>query len=379
MKSQFEKISYNQPYISGSEINYIQNSIKNNSFSGIGHFNKKCSSFFKEKFAFNHNYLTSSCTSALEMAALLCEFEQGDEVIIPSFCYMTTAAAFIKSGATVIFADSEKDSPNISIDSINGLITTKTKAIIIVHYAGSACKMAEIMSIVKKHNLILIEDCAHSIGAKWDNKFLGSFGHFSTFSFHETKNVYCGEGGLLVVNDERFIDKCDKTWMKGTNRKDFEAGKASAYQWVELGMSCQLSEINAAFLLAQLSNFDFIQKARLEKWNNYYRQLKNISDKFEIPQIETLSQHNGHIFYLKFNSNQSRELYRKALNDAGIMAIFHYQPLHLSDFWLGFNETQNLENAKNWADTILRLPLFIDLNTEKQDYIIETIKSISIY
>ncbi len=255
-------IPFNKPYLTGQETNYINQAVESGKISGNGIFTKKCQSFFEDKYGFKKCLLTTSCTDALEMAAILSNIKEGDEIIIPSYTFVSTALAFIRQGAKIVFIDSEADTPNIDVSQIESLITAKTKAIVPVHYAGVACDMDSIMDLANKYNLLVIEDAAQAIDSFYKGKPLGSIGHMAAFSFHETKNIISGEGGLLVINDERFIDRAEIIWEKGTNRASFFRGEINKYGWVDTGSSFLPSEIIAAFLWAQLENLDLIQIRR---------------------------------------------------------------------------------------------------------------------
>ncbi len=309
------------------------------------------------------------------MAATLCEFGEGDEVIVPSFGYVTTASAFHARGAKVVFADSDPNRPHISAETIKRQLSPKTRALVIIHYAGMACDMEAIMTLVKQHKLILIEDCAHAINAYYQDKPLGSFGHLSTFSFHETKNIHCGEGGLLVVNTPEWVSKAENAWQEGTNRTEFKKGLTDKYEWVSLGSSYQPSELSAAFLYAQLEHLEQIHRQRLSLWSGFYDALKPLEEAgfIYLPLVNDPG-YNGHIFYLQCRSKAERDALIHYLTKNGIMAIFHYLPLHLSPYWLSQHTARQLPYAKAWSDRILRLPLYYSLNTDNQQYITDQTK-----
>jgi dTDP-4-amino-4,6-dideoxygalactose transaminase len=266
-------IPFNKPYLTGNETNYIYQAVQSGKISGDGIFTKKCHEFFELKYGFKKCLLTTSCTDALEMAAILSGIEDGDEVIIPSYTFVSTANAFVLRGAKIVFCDSQENHPNIDDTQIERLITSKTKAIVVVHYAGVACEMDNICSIATKHNLFLIEDAAQAIDSFYKGRPLGSFGHFAAFSFHETKNVISGEGGMLVINDLDFVERAEIIREKGTNRSKFFRGEIDKYGWVDIGSSYLPSDIIAAFLFAQLENLEIIQDKRLNLWNRYYHNL----------------------------------------------------------------------------------------------------------
>ena len=273
-------IPFNKPYLTGKEMQYIEEAVKSGKISGNGFFTKKCQEFFEKEFGFKKTLLTTSCTDALEMAAILADIKEGDEVIVPSFTFVSTALAFVRQGADIVFADSYSNNPNIDADQIEALITKKTKAIVVVHYAGVACDMDKIMSIANKHGIIVIEDAAQAIDSYYiskdgTKKALGSIGHLSAFSFHETKNIISGEGGMLCINDDRFIQRAEIIWEKGTNRSQFFRGEVDKYSWVDTGSSFLPSEIISAFLWAQIENMRDIQDKRIKIWNRYYEGLSS--------------------------------------------------------------------------------------------------------
>jgi dTDP-4-amino-4,6-dideoxygalactose transaminase len=298
-------IPFNKPYLTGKENDYIIEAVNSGKISGNGLFTKKCQDFFESKYGFKKVLLTTSCTDALEMAAMLANIKEGDEVIVPSYTFVSTAIAFVRQGAKIVFADSYSDNPNIDADKIESLITEKTKAIVPVHYAGVACDMDIIMDLAAKYNLLVIEDAAQAIdsyyiGKDGVKKALGSIGHLAAFSFHETKNIIAGEGGMLSINDERFIQRAEIIWEKGTNRAEFFRGEVNKYGWVDTGSSFLPSEIIAAFLWAQIENLDDIQKRRLEIWNTYFEKLTGWArvNNIKMPSIPNYATNNGHMFYL---------------------------------------------------------------------------------
>ena len=328
-------IPFNKPYLTGKEMHYMYQAVYSGKISGNGMFTKKCQQFFEERFGFKKALLTTSCTDALEMCAMLANIEPGDEVIIPSYTFVSTALAFVRQGATIIFADSRKDHPGIDEDKIEELITPKTKAIVPVHYAGVACDMDKIMAIAAKHNLIVIEDAAQAIDSFYNGKALGSIGHLAAFSFHETKNINSGEGGLLAINDERFIKRSEIIWEKGTNRSEFFRGEVNKYGWVDTGSSFLPSEIIAAYLWAQLENLDDIQKKRVSIWSQFQSGLTEWAKASEIqlPVIPDYATNNGHMFYMVCKSLAQRDDIIKKLKENDILAVFHYLSLHNSDFY----------------------------------------------
>lgn len=369
------KIPFNIPYISGEERYMIENVFERKEFSGNSLYSRQCEDLFQQKFNFTDSFLTHSGTSSLEFAASLCNFKPGDEVILPSFGYLTVASAFLSKGAKLVFADSEIAKPHICPLSIAQKITKKTKAIIVIHYGGVNCNMMDILALAAQHNLIVIEDCAHAINAINEGKYLGSEGHLSIFSFHETKNIHCGEGGLLVVNEKDWVNKAQKIWQEGSNRNEFDQGFVNRYQWVEMGSSYQPSELNASFLFAQLKFVEAVTKKRKDLWENYYNQLNvlTLTKGFQLPNAQV--GHNAHIFYIKCPHIKQRNELIHLLVKNNIQATFHYQPLHLSPFYLKNNPIASLPNSEFWADTIIRLPIFYDLTNEDQEKIIEIVTS----
>lgn len=302
--------------------------------SGNGAFTKKCQNFFELRYGFCKTLLTTSCTDALEMAAILCNIKHGDEVIVPSYTFVSSALAFVRQGAKIIFVDSNKENPNMDADKIEELITKRTKAIVPVHYAGVACDMDKIMEIAYRYGLWVIEDAAQAIDSYYKGRALGSIGHFATFSFHETKNVVAGEGGLLVINDNRFVKRAEIIWEKGTNRSEFFRGEINKYGWVDTGSSFLPSELISAFLYAQLENIDMIQSRRKSIWEQYYMQLQNLHQqgKVHLPFIPEYATNNAHMFYIICNTLSERTELINYLRENGVQAVFHYMSLQNSDF-----------------------------------------------
>ena len=367
-------IPFNKLTTIGNELNYIKNVISSDKTCSDGIYTKKCELFFETKYNFNKTILTTSCTSALEMSALLINIKPNDEVIIPSFTYVSTANAFAKQGAKIVFADSKPNSPNIDEHKIEQLITKNTKAIIVVHYAGISVDMDKILSIVKKYNLYLIEDAAQAINSFYKGKALGSFGNLATFSFHETKNIQCGEGGLLVVNDNNLVEKAEIISNNGTNKSAFIRGEINKYEWISIGSSYKPSDINAAHLFAQLENIDIIENKRINLWNKYYENLKNISD-ISLPKINSYATNNGHMFYFICKTETVRNSLIKHLKTKNIIATFHYQCLHKSPYYKLKNEIIELANCENFEKTLIRLPLYYELTFEQINYITNEIKN----
>ncbi len=369
-------IHFNQPHLTGKETEYIQEAVyKNGKLSGNGDFTKRCQHFFEEKYGFKKCLLTTSCTDALEMAAMLCELKPGDEVIVPSYTFVSSALAFVREGAKIVFADSMSRNPNLDADRIEELITPRTKVIVPVHYAGVACDMDKIMDIAERHNLIVVEDAAQAIDSYYKGKPLGTIGHLSAFSFHETKNIISGEGGLLGINDERFIRRAEILWEKGTNRAEFFRGEVNKYGWCDVGSSFLPSEMTAAFLWAQLESMDEIQSKRKMLWNEYYRLLKPLADqgRFTLPDIPDYATNNAHMFYLVYPSLEERTKMIKKLREADILAVFHYLSLHSSPYYADKHDGRDLPQCDRYADCLVRLPLYYDLDIEAVRHIVDII------
>lgn len=358
-------IPFNKPHLTGKEAHYMYKAVFNGQLSGNGEYTKKCQAFFQERYGFNKCLLTTSGTDALEMCAMLCDLKPGDEVIIPSYTFVSTALAFLREGAKVVFADSMKRNPNLDAEAIEALITPRTKVIVPVHYAGVACDMDRIMKIANRHNLLVVEDAAQAVDAYYKGKPLGGIGHLAAFSFHETKNITAGgEGGLLVVNDERFIRRAEILWEKGTNRAEFFRGAVNKYGWVDMGSSFLPAEINAAFLWAQLENLEEIQGKRKQLWNKYYELLKPLADKgyFSLPDMPEYASNNAHMFYLVFPSLEKRTALIQHLKENDIMAVFHYLSLHSSQYYKEKHDGRELPECDRYADTLVRLPMYYDLS-----------------
>jgi dTDP-4-amino-4,6-dideoxygalactose transaminase len=367
------KIDFNRPYFTGKEKEYIQDAVSRGHISGNGYYTKKCQRFFEKKYGFKKCLLTTSCTDALEMAAILINIQPGDEVIMPSFTFVSTANAFVLRGAKIIFADSRPDHPGIDEDLLESLITPKTKAIVPVHYAGIACDMDKIMALANKYSIFVIEDAAQAIDSYYKGKPLGSIGHLATFSFHETKNISSGEGGMLIVNDKQFEKRAEIIWEKGTNRSAFFRGEVDKYGWVDVGSSFLPSDLIAAVLWAQLETLEVIQLKRRKIWQEYYKKLqeKEIYGKFRLPIIPDYASNNAHMFYLIMNSIEARTDLIQKLKDDGVLAVFHYQSLHKSPFFANKHDGRELEWADKYSESLVRLPVYYELNEIRQiiDYI----------
>jgi dTDP-4-amino-4,6-dideoxygalactose transaminase len=358
------KIPFNKPYLTGKETLYIEEAVKSGKISGNGMFTQKCQAFYEEKYGFKKVLLTTSCTDALEMCAILANIQPGDEVIIPSFTFVSTALAFVRQGAKIVFADSYEDNPNIDVSKIEALITPKTKAIVPVHYAGIACDMDRIMQLATQYNLIVIEDAAQAIDAYYKGKSLGSIGHLAAFSFHETKNIIAGEGGMLTINDEKYCHRAEIIWEKGTNRAEFFRAEVNKYGWVDTGSSFLPSEITAAFLWAQIENLEMIQKKRLQHWHYYNIHLKDWAAKHNIKTmiIPNDATNNAHMFYLVCGSPAQRTQIIEHLKSHDILAVFHYISLHSSPYYLEKHDGRILVNSDNFTARLVRLPMYYELN-----------------
>jgi dTDP-4-amino-4,6-dideoxygalactose transaminase len=339
--------------------------------SGDGVYTKKCHDFFEQKYNFKKCLLTTSCTDALEMAAILINTKEGDEIIMPSYTFVSTSNAFVLRGAKIVFADSKQDHPNIDVSKIEALITPKTKAIVPVHYGGVGCDMDEILALAKKYNLFVIEDAAQAIDSFYKGKPLGSFGHLAAFSFHETKNIISGEGGMLVINDDQFIDRAEIIREKGTNRSKFYRGEVDKYGWIDIGSSFLPSDIIAAFLFAQLENLDKIQEKRKQIWSSFYEKLSDLKNNgnFRFLEIDENQTNNGHLFALILNSLEERSALIDFMRKEEVMPVFHYLSLHKSPYYQDKHDGRALENCDRFADTLLRLPFYHDLTKEDIDKI----------
>jgi dTDP-4-amino-4,6-dideoxygalactose transaminase len=363
------KIPFNKPYLTGKELVYIEDAVTKGKISGNGYYTALCHHFFETKYGFHKCLLTTSCTDALEMAAILINIQEGDEVIMPSYTFVSTANAFVLRGAKIIFADSRKDHPGIDEDAIEALITPKTKAIVPVHYAGVACDMDTIMDLARQYNLFVIEDAAQAIDSFYTGKDgvqrpLGSIGHLAAFSFHETKNIISGEGGMLAINDAQFAERAEIIWEKGTNRSAFFRGEVDKYGWVDVGSSFLPSEIIAAFLWAQLENLDDIQKVRKSYWEHYNTKLQTWADENEIqlPVIPSFATNNGHMFYLVCKTLAQRTAIIEKLKSKNILTVFHYISLHSSPFYDQIHNENPLPQSDRYSDCLLRLPMYYELD-----------------
>lgn len=370
-------INFNVPLFCGKELKYVEAAIRNQKLCGDGIFTKQCNRWLEENFKINKVLLTTSCTHALEMAALLLDIKEGDEVIAPSFTFVSTVNAFVLRGAKIVFVDINPNTMNIDENLIEKAITSKTKAIVPVHYAGVACNMDKIMEIAKKHNIYVVEDAAQAVMSTYKGKALGSIGDISAFSFHETKNYSMGEGGAVLIQNEKFIERAEIIREKGTNRSRFFRGQVDKYTWVDIGSSYLPSELNAAYLFAQLEEAKKINNNRLATWGKYFALLKGIEEKgkIELPYIPKECEHNAHMFYIKCKNLEERTKLCEFLKDCGIMAVFHYIPLHTSEagqkYGRFFGEDKYTTKE---SERLLRLPLYYGIKNENIEYIVQKIK-----
>lgn len=369
-------IKFNIPYVSGKELAYIEKTITSKSFAGGKTYTKLCQEFFEEEYNFNKCYLTSSCTSAIEMAALILDLKPNDEIIIPSFTFASCPNPFLISGAKVVLADCEKNYPNISSNHVKSLITKNTKALMVMHYGGFGCDMDEIRLLCNKHNLYLIEDAAQSIHSYYNNNALGSYGDLSVFSFHETKNIHCGEGGMLVVNNKSLTNKAEIVRQYGTNRVDFLNGKVSHYESVGLGLSFFQSELNAAFLFAQLQEIENVTNKRKELWELYHSNLNIISsnETFKLCDESVIKNSNAHNFFIILSENINIDNFLAYLNKKEVQAVKHFYPLHLSKLHQNNSSEHNdFPNTNQLNKKLVRLPLHTYLTPKDINYITQII------
>lgn len=369
-------IPFNRPLVTGKEIAYLQEVFESGKLCGDGNFTKKCNTWIEDNFSCNKSLLTTSCTHALEMTAILADIRPGDEVIMPSYTFVSTANAFALRGARIVFIDIRPDTMNMDETLIEKAITEKTRAIVPVHYAGIACEMDTIMDISNRYGLLVIEDAAQGVMSKYNGKYLGTIGHMGCYSFHETKNYNCGEGGALLINDERFIERAEIIREKGTNRSKFFRGQVDKYSWVDIGSSYLPSELNAAVLYAQLEQADEINIDRLNNWNYYYEILKPLAQvgKIGIPYIPENCQHNAHMFYIKVCNLHERDSLIRYLQKEEVDSAFHYIPLHTSLAGTKYGHFyQNDYYTTHESNRLLRLPLYYGLSKNDIFYIVSII------
>ena len=367
-------IPFNKPYLIGQETSYINDAVERGKISGNGYYTKKCHSLFKKKLNNSLNLCTTSCTDSLEMSAILATIKESDEVIMPTFTFVSTANAFMLRGAKIRFIDSRDDHPGMDEEKIEEVINKKTRAIVPVHYAGVSCDMDKILALSKKYNLMIIEDAAQAIDSYYREIPLGSIGDLGCFSFHETKNIQCGEGGLIAINDKKFSERAEIIWEKGTNRSAFWRGEVDKYNWVDMGSSFLPSEINTAFLYAQLEELDYIQDKRKAIWSQYYNGLKNLKTiGVGLPNIPNYATNNAHMFYLVCRNLEERTNLIQYLKKNQIHAVFHYICLHDSPYFKFKHDGREMPFAKRYEERLVRLPLWIGLNKKKVEKVINLI------
>ena len=369
-----KKIEFNIPYLAGKEHKYISNAVSKNKLSGNGYFTKSAHKFFNILLNNKLNLLTTSCTDALEMTAILANITAGDEVIMPTYTFVSTANAFIIRGAIIRFVDSREDHPGMDEDKIEEVINEKTKAIVPVHYAGVACDMEKILAIAKKHKLLVIEDAAQGIDSFYKGIPLGSIGDMGCFSFHETKNIQCGEGGLLAINNNDFKERAEIIWEKGTNRSAFWRGEVDKYNWVDIGSSFLPSEITAAFLYGQLGEIENIQNKRKEIWNQYYEGLTSLKNiRIGLPNIPNYATNNAHMFYIVCRTQDERSQLIEYLKLININAVFHYICLHDSPYYKYKHDGREIPNAKRYEECLVRLPLWVNISEKEVNFVIQKV------
>lgn len=367
-------IPFNKPFTTGKELEYIQQAISNAHLSGNGEFTKKCNAWLESEIGCHKAFLTNSCTAALEMAAILADIQPGDEVIMPSYTSVSTANAFVLRGGVPVFVDIRPDNLNIDESKIEAAITPKTKVIVPVHYAGVGCELKTIMEIAQRHQLLVIEDAAQGLASAYKGQPLGSIGHLAAISFHETKNVTCGQGGVLLVNHPQWCDRAEIIWQKGTNRSQFLRGRVDKYSWVDMGSSYLPSEINAAFLWAQLESAAAITQKRIDIWQQYHQAFASLEAQGKVrrPIIPDACQHNAHIYYLLLPNLDARNALIEKLKACGINAVFHYVPLHLSPAGRKYGKQGNLLLTQDLSERLVRLPLWVGME-ERVEYVIQQV------
>lgn len=369
-------IPFNKPCVVDKSQEYLIDVLHSGKLSGNGNYTKKCHSFFENKYGFSKVLLTTSGTDALEMAALLIDAKEGDEIIVPSYTFVSSALAFTRQGARIVFADSEANTPNLDVSKLEALITPRTKAIVPVHYGGVAVDMDPLLQIAKKHNLFVIEDAAQAIDSYYKGKSLGSLGDLGCFSFHDTKNITAGEGGMLVINNPDFFKRAEILWEKGTNRSEFFRGEVNKYGWVDTGSSFLPSELNAALLFSQLEKIEEIQKKRLHIWNTYYKGLKSLDEEnlVHIQKIPKYATNNAHMFYMVCNTPEERTQLIEYLKKDGIHAVFHYLSLHKSKYAQEHDlDKANLPMSDYYTERLVRLPMYYSMSDEDVNRVIALI------
>ena len=367
-------IPFNKPYFSGNETRYIEQAVRSGKLSGDGQFTQRAHGYFERYWGVGKALLTTSCTDALEMAALLLNIGPGDEVIMPSFTFVSTANAFVLRGAIIVFADSTAMNPNLDVEKLEELITPRTRAIVPVHYAGIACDMDVVLATAARHGLVVVEDAAHAIDSFYNGQRLGTLGALAAFSFHETKNVIAGEGGLLTINDLQFARRSEILREKGTTRSAFFRGEALEYNWVDVGSSFLPSELTAAYLWAQLENLADIQRKRTAIWARYFTALAPLRLLgVALPVLPAYATNNGHLFYLVCRSRAERDALIAHLAYCQILAVFHYLPLHQSPYYAARHGSRPLPWAVHYANCLVRLPLFYELSETDQQRVLDAV------
>jgi len=366
-------IPFNKLYFTGNETKYMSDAMSRGKTAGDGYYTKQCQDFFCDTYGFKKTFLTTSCTDALELSALLLDLKSGDEVIMPSYTFVSMANAFLLRGAKLVFADSSELNPNIDIDKIEALITPATKAIVVVHYAGIACDMDRLKAIADKHGVFLVEDAAQGFDSYYNGKPLGGIGHLGAMSFHETKNTTCGEGGLLIINDERFIKRAEIIREKGTNRSAFFRGEIDKYSWVDIGSSFLPSDMLAAHLYAQLEQKDDIQQKRIAAWDVYHKALQPLEAKgiVRLPHLPSFATNNAHIFYLICKDLETRSAFISHMKANGVQTPFHYVALHNSPYYIEKHGDRELPMVTVYQDHLVRLPLFAGIEAHEVERVCE--------
>jgi dTDP-4-amino-4,6-dideoxygalactose transaminase len=365
-------IPFNKPYLAGPETRYIEEAVRSGKISGDGMFTKRCHAFFEQRLGAAKVLLTTSCTDALEMAAILLNLQPGDEVIVPAYTFVSTANAFVLRGAKIVFVDSTAKNPNLDAAALESLVTPRTRAIVAVHYAGIACDMAAIQAVADRHGLAVVEDAAQAIDSYYRGQPLGTFGALAAFSFHETKNISSGEGGMLVINNPQHTQRAEIIREKGTNRSSFFRGEVDKYSWVDIGSSFLPSDIIAAFLWAQLEHLEDIQARRKAIWNRYYAAFGALSDQgIGLPAIPAYATNNGHLFSLVTRSLEERSALIDHLKQLQILPVFHYLSLHTSPFFAAQHDGRELPWADHYTDRLVRLPLYYELTPDLQQRVVD--------
>lgn len=371
-----EVIPFNRPRLIGGEHAFIDEALASGKISGNGRFAQRCARRLEERLGAPRALITPSCTAALEMAAILCDLRPGDEVIMPSFTFVSTANAFVLRGAVPVFVDIRPDTLNVDPDLIEAAVTERTRAVVVVHYGGVACEMDRILEIAERHRLVVVEDAAHALPGVWRDRQLGSIGHLATFSFHETKNVHCGEGGALVINDENLVERAEIVQEKGTDRARFFRGAVDKYTWQDMGSSYLLSEVAAAFLWAQLEHLDEITAERHGIWMTYHDAFAQLEsdDVLRRPTVPPDCRHSGHLYYLLLPEPDLRDSFIAALHDRGVHAVFHYVPLHSSPAGRRLGRTNgDLLITEDVSERLVRLPVWSGLGTRRTDQVIDAV------